>query len=105
MRRILPFYIILLFVLNLSPVVPSSPVSNGDKLIHFMEFLILGFMVRGDPKFLIFPILLETGQMFIPPSLFDMGTNLIGFGFGYLVRWVWNESRDRGVPFFHEGRD
>ena len=96
---------LLLFVLNLSPMVPSSPVPNGDKFVHFMEFLILGAIAGGELKFLIFPVLLEALQIFIPSrsfSLFDMGTNLIGFGFGYLVWWVWNESCNRGVSFFHE---
>ncbi|HEX68372.1 MAG: VanZ family protein [Thermococcus sp.] len=97
MRKVTLLYLILLTYANLSPKVPSAGVAGGDKIAHFLEFLILGLVSR-DKSYMIFPVLFETLQLFVPGrsfSFLDMSANLIGFGVGYLLwRW-WNESADR----------
>lgn len=96
MRRLLLPYMILLFLLNLSPVVPASPVSHGDKVVHFVEFLLLGVLGRRA-WLLVFPILLETLQIAVPGRTFsphDMAANLIGFAVGYVIWRVRNEGGD-----------
>ncbi|AIF70305.1 hypothetical protein PAP_09650 [Palaeococcus pacificus DY20341] len=95
-RRFLFFYVLLLFVLNLSPKVPTSPIPNGDKLVHFLEFALLGVLADGSAKYLLgLPFLLEFLQLFVPGRVFstgDMMANLIGFTCGYLAWRVWNEG-------------
>lgn len=96
-ERALFLYILFLFYLNLTPVIPSTPVSNGDKIAHFTQFYILSFLGREKAEYLvILPILLELLQIFIPGrdfSVFDMLANLIGFSVGILVwRWFYEGS-------------
>jgi len=96
-ERALFLYILFLFYLNLTPVIPSTPMSNGDKIAHFAEFYILSFLGKEKVKYLvILPILLEFLQLFIPGrnfSIFDMLANLIGFSAGILVwRWLYEGS-------------
>lgn len=107
-RKLLVLYILLLFILNLSPRTPSAPVAHGDKVVHFLEFLTLGFL--GWPAFLYLlplPFLLEFLQLFVPGRTFspyDMAANLIGFGFGVLLGW-WYGGRHEGASLHNEGRD
>ena len=92
-------YLLVLTYANLSPKVPSSGIVGGDKIIHFLEFFILGIL-SINKAFLVFPVIFELLQLFVPGrsfSFLDMGVNLIGFTTGYFVwRW-WNESSDRGT--------
>lgn len=107
-RRILVPYVVLLLFLNLMPAVPSSPVPNGDKLVHLAEFAVLGFLGRSLWCYLVpLPVVLESLQLFVPGRTFsfaDMGANLIGFALGVLLGW-WYEGRNEGAPLLHEGRD
>ncbi|ACJ16925.1 Hypothetical protein TON_1435 [Thermococcus onnurineus NA1] len=95
-RKLLAFYILLLIFLNLTPRIPSAPVENGDKLAHFAEFLILGFLGWPLWRYLTpLPFLLEFLQLFVPGRTFspyDMAANLIGFALGVLFGW-WYEGR------------
>ncbi|WP_048150576.1 VanZ family protein [Palaeococcus ferrophilus] len=94
--RGLKAYVILLFLLNLFPVVPASPVANGDKVVHLIEFLLLG-VLGGRAWLVVFPILLEVLQLAVPGrtfSLHDMAANLIGFAVGYGIWRVRNEGGD-----------
>lgn len=105
-RRILVPYVVLLLFLNLMPAVPSSPVPNGDKLVHLAEFAVLGFLGRFLWRYLVpLPVVLESLQLFVPGRTFsfaDMGANLIGFALGVLLGW-WHEGRDKGASLLHEG--
>ncbi|USS40012.1 VanZ family protein [Thermococcus aggregans] len=94
MKSIRYLYLLFLAYANLSPKVPSAGVVGGDKIAHFLEFLILG-LITGNKLYVVFPVIFESLQLFIPGrsfSFMDMAANLIGFGVGYLVwRW-WNEG-------------
>lgn len=107
-RRLLFLYVLLLLFLNLTPRVPSSPVTNGDKLVHLLEFSALGILGWCWWAYLLpLPFLLEFLQLFVPGRTFsfaDMAANLIGFTLGLIAGW-WYEGRDEGAPLFHEGRD
>jgi len=107
-RELLFLYVLFLLFLNLNPGVPSSPVANGDKLAHLMEFVALGFLGWRLWYYLLpLPFLMEFLQLFVPGRTFsfaDMAANLIGFTLGLIAGW-WYEGRDEGAPFFHEGRD
>jgi len=106
--RVLVSYVLLLLFLNLTPAVPSSPVPNGDKLVHLAEFVVLGFLGLPLWRYLVpLPVVLESLQLFVPGRTFsfaDMGANLIGFALGVLFGW-WHEGRDEGAPLLNEGRD
>lgn len=108
MRRVvLASYLLFLLLLNVAPV-PSSPVQNGDKMGHLLEFFLLGLL--GWPPLwsylLPFPVLLEFLQLLVPPwrtfSLADMGANLIGLVAGLLLGW-WHEGRHEGAEVRDEG--
>ena len=91
-RRLLLLYVLLLLFLNLTPRVPSSPVANGDKLAHLVEFAALGFLGWCLwPYLLPLPFLLEFLQLFVPGRTFsfaDMAANLIGFTLGLIAGWL-----------------
>ncbi|WP_461864559.1 VanZ family protein [Thermococcus sp.] len=107
-RKFLEAYLLLLLYLNLTPAVPSSPVSGGDKAVHFLEFAVLAFLGRERVMiFLPFPVLLELLQISIPGrtfSVWDMVANLIGFAAGALMGW-WHEGPHEGASLFNKGRD
>ncbi len=98
-RRFLSPYILFLLFLNLAPGTPSSPVQNGDKLVHFFEFFLLGPIGWSLWAYLLpLPVLLESLQLFVPGRTFsfaDMGANLIGFSAGVLLGWLYEGSRGR----------
>jgi len=106
LKGILLLYVLLLLFLNVMPAVPSSPVPNGDKLVHLLEFSALGILGwRWWAYLLLLPFLLESLQLFVPGRTFsfvDMGTNLIGFALGVLLGW-WYEGRNEGAPLLNEG--
>ncbi|WP_088853283.1 VanZ family protein [Thermococcus pacificus] len=101
-------YLALLLFLNLFPAVPTSPVENGDKLAHFLMFLLLGFIGFARwPCLLPVPFLTEPLQLFIPGrtfSLWDMAANLIGFSAGVVIGW-WYEGSRGGASLLDRGRD
>ncbi|QDA32092.1 VanZ family protein [Thermococcus indicus] len=107
-RRFLFLYVLLLLFLNLTPRVPSSPVANGDKLVHLVEFASLGFFGwRWWAYLLPLPFLLEFLQLFVPGRTFsfaDMGANLIGFTLGVIAGW-WHEGSHEGTEVSNEGGD
>ncbi|NJE29889.1 VanZ family protein [Thermococcus sp. 18S1] len=107
-RRLLLLYALLLLFLNLTPRVPSSPVANGDKLAHLVEFAALGFIGwRWWAYLLPLPFLLEFFQLFVPGRTFsfaDIGANLIGFTLGLIAGW-WYEGSHEGTEVSNEGRD
>ncbi|WP_258083677.1 VanZ family protein [Thermococcus thermotolerans] len=107
-RGFLLLYILLLLFLNLTPRVPSSPVANGDKLVHLVEFVALGFFGWRLWAYLLpLPFLLEFLQLFVPGRTFspaDMAANLIGFALGVLFGW-WYEGSHEGASLFHKGGD
>ena len=88
-------YLVLLLLLNLSPMVPASPVENGDKVAHFAMFLLLGLLGSARwPYLLPVPFLTESLQLLVPGRTFsflDMAANLIGFSAGVLLGW-WHEG-------------
>ncbi|WP_232473559.1 VanZ family protein [Thermococcus profundus] len=93
-------YLLFLFLANLSPRVPQSPLDNGDKIAHFSMFLLLGLIGYARWPYLLPLPFLEFLQRFIPGrtfSLLDLSANLIGFVVGVLLGW-WYESSHRGTP-------
>ncbi|ASJ13251.1 VanZ family protein [Thermococcus thioreducens] len=106
-RGLLVVYTILLIFLNITPSVPSSPVQNGDKLVHFFEFALLGLLGRSLWVYLLpLPVLLEFFQLFVPGRTFsfaDMGANLIGFALGVLIGWL-HEGSHKGAQVSDPGR-
>ncbi|NJE60633.1 VanZ family protein [Thermococcus sp. 21S7] len=107
-RRLLLLYVLLLLFLNLTPRVPSSPVANGDKLAHLVEFAALGFLGwRLWPYLLPLPFLMEFLQLFVPGRTFsfaDMAANLIGFTLGLIAGWLYEGSHE-GTEVSNEGGD
>ncbi|WP_148883296.1 VanZ family protein [Thermococcus aciditolerans] len=108
MRRFLFLYVLLLLFLNLTPRVPSSPVANGDKLAHLVEFAALGFLGWRLWTYLLpLPFLLEFLQLFVPGRTFsfaDMCANLIGFTLGVTAGW-WYDGSHEGTEVSNEGGD
>ena len=101
MRKAVLLYLLLLVILNLFPKVPSFPVSGGDKVVHLLEFLVLGFFASEKwPYFLVFPVVLEALQAVVPGrtfSLADMAANLMGFGAGVLWGWYYGLRKGADV--------
>lgn len=105
--KILFAYLLFLLYANLTPQVPTVPISGGDKIAHFLEFLILGILGYDKTFLFALPIVLEYLQLFVPGrcfSYYDMVANLIGFGVGVIV-WWWYESGKKGASLFHKGRN
>jgi VanZ family protein len=100
-------YLLFLLLLNLSPRVPQSPVDNGDKVAHFLMFLLLGLSGYSRWLYLLPLPFVEFLQRFIPGrtfSLLDFAANLIGFTFGVSLGW-WHEGSYRRTALLDEGGD
>ncbi|NJF25236.1 VanZ family protein [Thermococcus sp. Bubb.Bath] len=100
-------YLLLLLLLNLSPWIPRSPVDNGDKIAHFLMFLLLGLIGSARWVYLLPLPFVEFLQILVPErtfSLLDFAANLIGFTSGVLLGW-WHEGSHRKTPLLNRGGD